>query len=187
VPYAGDAVWRYPSDAAHRQADEPLLFDTVADPGQEHNLVEEQPDELERMRGFLEDALRDLDAPAEHLERYGFEQLSTVTAGHQSPTITRCERRCRPCVEVSYCPDGVDLGFAVLVFLPVAFGVPRERRIPVPPDNQGLVRLVVRCARGPRYGRSRRCRRRRRSEWACPSARAIGGDPRRRIALLLRE
>jgi hypothetical protein len=71
VPYADDAVWRYPAESGRRQAEEPMLFDTAEDPGQERNLADERPDEVERMRGLLTEALEDLDAPAEQFERLG--------------------------------------------------------------------------------------------------------------------
>ena len=71
VPYTDDAVWRYPAGDGSRQAEEPMLFDTDEDPGQEENLVDERPGEVERMRGLLVDALSELDAPAEQFERFG--------------------------------------------------------------------------------------------------------------------
>ena len=71
LPYTDATVWRLPDSTGSRQADQALLFDTDADPGQETNLAEERPDELARMRGLLEDAMRDLDAPDEQFDRLG--------------------------------------------------------------------------------------------------------------------
>jgi len=71
VPYADDAVWRYPAGSGSRQADEPMLFDTVEDPEQAENLAEGRPEEVERMRGLLRDALSEREAPAEQFERFG--------------------------------------------------------------------------------------------------------------------
>jgi arylsulfatase A-like enzyme len=71
LPYTDDAVWRYPAGSGRRQADEPMLFDTVADPDQSENLAGERPGEVERMRGLLDDALSSLDAPEEQFERFG--------------------------------------------------------------------------------------------------------------------
>ena len=71
VPYTDDVVWRYPAGSGGRQADEPMLFDTEDDPTQEDNLADTRPGEVERMRGLLRDALSELEAPTEQLERLG--------------------------------------------------------------------------------------------------------------------
>jgi TATA-binding protein-associated factor Taf7 len=48
-----------------------MLFDTEDDPTQEDNLADTRPGEVERMRGLLRDALSELEAPTEQLERLG--------------------------------------------------------------------------------------------------------------------
>jgi len=72
LPYTDEAVWRYPTGGAYRQADEPLLFDTREDPEQAQNLAEERPEERDRLRGLLVDALDTRDAPPEQYDRLGF-------------------------------------------------------------------------------------------------------------------
>jgi len=71
LPYSDHPVWRIPHGTGRRQADEPLLFDTAEDPGQTRNLAEERPDEADRMRGLLADALDERSAPPEVRERLG--------------------------------------------------------------------------------------------------------------------
>ncbi|MFB6150740.1 MAG: sulfatase-like hydrolase/transferase [Haloarculaceae archaeon] len=71
LPYTDDAVWRYPAGTGSRQATEPMLFDTDADPEQTENLADDRPGEVERMRGLLADALTDLEAPDEQFDRLG--------------------------------------------------------------------------------------------------------------------
>lgn len=71
IPYADDAVWRYPAGSGRQQADGPMLFDTSEDPGQRDNVATERPDEVDRMRGLLVDAFDALYAPAEQYDRLG--------------------------------------------------------------------------------------------------------------------
>jgi arylsulfatase A-like enzyme len=67
LPYTESPVWRFeaPSHARH---EEPLLFDTDADPEQATN-VHGEAGEAERMRGLLRRALDELDAPEGQSDR----------------------------------------------------------------------------------------------------------------------
>lgn len=57
-----------------RQASEPMLFDTKTDPRQTKNVADEAPEELERFRSLLVDALETLEAPEEQYERFALDQ-----------------------------------------------------------------------------------------------------------------
>jgi arylsulfatase A-like enzyme len=70
VPYADVPVWRTPEDP-RVQNEEPLLFDSRADPRQATDLVDDEPAERERLRDLLASGLADLDAPDEQFERLG--------------------------------------------------------------------------------------------------------------------
>ncbi len=67
VPHADSPVWRF-FDTSHEQHEEPLLFE-LADTGQENDLSEERPDERDRLRSLLVEALEQLDAPDNQFDR----------------------------------------------------------------------------------------------------------------------
>lgn len=80
LPYTDAPVWRYTPAAydqpeAHLvvsvQHDEPLLYDTGADPRQTENLIDREPDRHERMRDLLVDAMHHLQAPATEFRQLG--------------------------------------------------------------------------------------------------------------------
>jgi len=72
LPYADAPVWRYPA-ASYARHDEPLLFDTAADPWQECDLAGEGDPAEARLRGLLVDGLDELAAPDWQYERLGFD------------------------------------------------------------------------------------------------------------------
>ena len=57
----------------HRRlaAAETMLFHLPSDPGEERNLADSEPDQLERMRGVLHEKLRGIEAPRDLLARLG--------------------------------------------------------------------------------------------------------------------
>jgi len=61
-------VWRFPG-AVSRRNEEPLLFDTERDPGQERPVDDDA--EHERMRGLLDEALEQLQGPPDLHDRLG--------------------------------------------------------------------------------------------------------------------
>lgn len=69
LPYTDALVWRY-TDQPEIPHEEPLLFDTVADPRQDDNLIDQQPAERERMYELLRSALHELEAPANLYDRF---------------------------------------------------------------------------------------------------------------------
>ena len=71
IPYADDAVWRYPAGTGRRQADGPRLYDTVADPGQSTDLYPERPETAARLRDALVERLEALVVPPAHYDRLG--------------------------------------------------------------------------------------------------------------------
>ena len=73
LPYTDSPVWQYPGPA-HSRHDDPLLFDTDADPGQHDDLADDRPDTVAEMRSLLTDALETLEAPDWQYERLGLEQ-----------------------------------------------------------------------------------------------------------------
>jgi len=68
LPYADTPVWRYEAPSVSRQ-DGTMLFDTDADPAQEHDLRSRAPDQERRLRELLESRLDDLSAPATEFAR----------------------------------------------------------------------------------------------------------------------
>ena len=70
LPYTDTPVWRWPAEP-HRRHDEPMLFDTRADPDQTRDLVGTDPDTTDRMRGLLTAGLEALEAPPEVGDRLG--------------------------------------------------------------------------------------------------------------------
>jgi len=68
LPYADAPVWRFPG-AVSRRNEEPLLFDTERDPGQERPVDDDA--EHERMRGLLDEALEQLQGPPDLHDRLG--------------------------------------------------------------------------------------------------------------------
>ena len=50
-----------------------MLFHLPSDAGEERNLADTEPEQLERMRGVLLEKLREIDAPGELLSRLGLE------------------------------------------------------------------------------------------------------------------
>lgn len=72
LPYTDTPVWRYeaPSYDSH---EEPLLFDVMADPGQERNLAGEGREMETRMRRLLVKAMDALEAPQEQYARLGLQ------------------------------------------------------------------------------------------------------------------
>jgi hypothetical protein len=53
-----------------------MLFDVESDPGQRTDLAADRPGTVDRMRGLLEEALDELDAPAGQYERLGLDRRS---------------------------------------------------------------------------------------------------------------
>ncbi|WP_411966177.1 sulfatase-like hydrolase/transferase [Haloferax sp. YSMS24] len=72
LPYTDVPVWKYRLDG-QTQNEEPLLFDVSADPEQTENLVEEEPEQLERMRDLLITGMQELEVPNEQFQRLGLE------------------------------------------------------------------------------------------------------------------
>jgi arylsulfatase A-like enzyme len=70
LPYTDSPVWRYRAPSYSRHED-PMLFDVQTDPGQTHDLAAEQPEETQRMRELLVQALRELEAPKSQYRRLG--------------------------------------------------------------------------------------------------------------------
>jgi arylsulfatase A-like enzyme len=70
LPYTDSPVWRFEAPATDRH-DDPMLFDTEADPKQEDDLVGEDHPAEERLRSLLVDALDELEAPNRQYERLG--------------------------------------------------------------------------------------------------------------------
>ena len=70
LPYTDSPSWRFAAPA-HGRHDEPMLFDTAADPGQEENLAGEGSAAEERMRSLLVESLDALEAPEGQFERLG--------------------------------------------------------------------------------------------------------------------
>lgn len=77
-------VYRIPADAVNSNDDGTLryaylydwekvdqLYDIVADYAQEHNLLEEKPEIVQRMKAMMRQALARFDSPAEQFERMG--------------------------------------------------------------------------------------------------------------------
>jgi arylsulfatase A-like enzyme len=72
LPYTDSSVWQY-AGPSHSRHDDPLLFDTEADPEQERNLADEHPEAVAEMQSLLTDAMASLDAPDWQYERLGLE------------------------------------------------------------------------------------------------------------------
>jgi arylsulfatase A-like enzyme len=72
LPYTDSPVWQYPGPS-HSRHEGPLLFDTDADPNQDHNLANERPELAGQMRSLLTDAMAVLEAPGWQYERLGLE------------------------------------------------------------------------------------------------------------------
>ncbi|MFC6723588.1 sulfatase [Halobium palmae] len=75
LPYTDTPVWRY-SAPSYPRNEEMMLFDSDADPWQQNDLVDEDPDAHERMRRLLGDALADLNAPLVQYDRLGLSSPS---------------------------------------------------------------------------------------------------------------
>ncbi|MFB6143071.1 MAG: sulfatase-like hydrolase/transferase [Halorientalis sp.] len=73
LPYADVPVWRY-EGATHARHEEPMLFDTDADPAQETDLAGEGHPAETRLREGLVAAMDRLDAPAREYERLGLDR-----------------------------------------------------------------------------------------------------------------
>ncbi len=74
LPYTDSAVWQYPVRVGVRNH-ETLLFDTEQDPWQDDNLAGRESPMERRMRGLLQVALGELQAPTELYARFGLEEL----------------------------------------------------------------------------------------------------------------
>lgn len=72
LPYTDSPVWQY-AGPSHTRHEEPMLFDTDADPDQDRNLAANRPELVKRMQSLLLDAMADLDAPEWQYERLGFD------------------------------------------------------------------------------------------------------------------
>ncbi|PHQ41594.1 hypothetical protein Z052_13890 [Halorubrum sp. C191] len=72
LPYTDSPVWRY-SGPSHGRHEDPLLFDTRTDSGQEHELADKCPEKTDEMRSLLTDALETLEAPDWQYERLGLD------------------------------------------------------------------------------------------------------------------
>ncbi|MFC7027085.1 hypothetical protein ACFQH8_05410 [Halomicroarcula sp. GCM10025710] len=72
LPYTDSPVWQYPGPS-HSRHEDPLLFDTDADPNQDHNLANERPELAGQMRSLLTDAMAVLEAPGWQYERLDLE------------------------------------------------------------------------------------------------------------------
>lgn len=70
LPYTSTPVWRYPVRFSPWYENSPL-YDTAADPWQEHDLSGQAPAEVARMRSVLKAALHELGAPQELYRRLG--------------------------------------------------------------------------------------------------------------------
>jgi hypothetical protein len=70
LPYTESPVWKWETYATGRH-DDPMLFDSAADPGQETDLAGEATEEEDRMRSLLVEAMEHLDAPESQYERLG--------------------------------------------------------------------------------------------------------------------
>lgn len=70
LPYTDCPVWKF-EGPSHSRHDEPLLFDTEADPFQDENLAQRADGERNRMETLLADALKSLRAPQNQIERLG--------------------------------------------------------------------------------------------------------------------
>jgi arylsulfatase A-like enzyme len=68
LPYTDSPVWRYASDSMVRH-EQPMLFDVQEDPGQENDLINEQPTIASDMKALLVSALTELDAPEQQFKR----------------------------------------------------------------------------------------------------------------------
>lgn len=73
IPHAGDElVLQIPQQSKFvSELQKPALFDLKNDPGETHDLFEEQPETAAAMQRKLVEALQEIGAPAEHLERLG--------------------------------------------------------------------------------------------------------------------
>jgi hypothetical protein len=73
LPYTESPVWRFEVPATDRH-DDPMLFDTDADPEQAEDLHGENHQAEERLRSLLIDALDELEAPNRQYDRLGLRQ-----------------------------------------------------------------------------------------------------------------
>jgi len=75
LPYTDVPVWRFSAPAMARH-DTPILFDVTRDPGQRDDRCGTQPDEADRMRRLLVDALEEMQAPTDLFTRLGLEDAA---------------------------------------------------------------------------------------------------------------
>lgn len=82
LPYTDAPVWRYaPANQSGPeghlkvsvQHDDPLLYDTEADPGQRTDLAETDPEKRQEMEALLVEAMESLRAPSTEFDRLGLE------------------------------------------------------------------------------------------------------------------
>jgi arylsulfatase A-like enzyme len=72
LPYADAPVWRFDAPS-HARQDDAMLFHVREDPGQETEVGDERPGEVDRMRDLLARGLRELDAPDGQFARLGLD------------------------------------------------------------------------------------------------------------------